>query len=32
VAVRAEDGIATFIFLDGQIRLQTVRYTRQHTS
>ena len=27
-----EDGIDTFIFRDGQIRLQTVRYTLQHTS
>ena len=28
---KAEDGIDTFIFRDGQIRLQTVRYTLQHT-
>jgi ketosteroid isomerase-like protein len=27
---RVEDGIETFIFRDGQIRLQTVRYTVQH--
>jgi ketosteroid isomerase-like protein len=27
---RVEDGIDTFIFRDGQIRLQTVRYTVQH--
>jgi len=26
------NGIDTFIFRDGQIRLQTVRYTLQHTS
>jgi hypothetical protein len=25
-----EDGIDTFIFRDGLIRLQTVRYTLQH--
>ena len=31
-ATRVEDGIDTFIFRDGQIRLQTVRYTVQHTS
>jgi uncharacterized protein (TIGR02246 family) len=30
-ATKAEDGIDTFIFRDGQIRLQTVRYTVQHT-
>ncbi|MFY9932476.1 MAG: nuclear transport factor 2 family protein [Streptosporangiaceae bacterium] len=30
-ATKAEDGIDTFIFRDGQIRLQTVRYTLQHT-
>ena len=29
---KVEDGIDTFIFRDGQIRLQTVRYTLQHTS
>src|SRR5690242_10934434 len=28
---KVEDGIDTFIFRDGQIRLQTVRYTLQHT-
>jgi ketosteroid isomerase-like protein len=31
-ATKVEDGIDTFIFRDGQIRLQTVRYTLQHTS
>ena len=31
-ATKVEDGIDTFIFSDGQIRLQTVRYTLQHTS
>ena len=30
-ATKVEDGIDTFIFRDGQIRLQTVRYTLQHT-
>ena len=30
-ATRVDDGIDTFIFLDGVIRLQTVRYTLQHT-
>jgi len=25
-----EDGIDTFVFADGQIRTQTVRYTLQH--
>ena len=29
---KVEDGIDTFIFSDGLIRLQTVRYTLQHTS
>ena len=29
---KVEDGIDTFIFRDGMIRLQTVRYTVQHTS
>jgi uncharacterized protein (TIGR02246 family) len=29
-ATRVEDGIDTFIFRDGLIRLQTVRYTLQH--
>ncbi len=28
---KVEDGIDTFIFRDGQIVLQTVRYTVQHT-
>jgi len=27
---RVEDGIDTFIFRDGQIRVQTVRYSLQH--
>ncbi len=27
---RVDDGIDTFVFADGQIRLQTVRYTLQH--
>ena len=27
---RADDGVDTFIFRDGMIRLQTVRYTLQH--
>jgi hypothetical protein len=27
---RVDDGIDTFIFADGEIRLQTVRYTVQH--
>jgi ketosteroid isomerase-like protein len=31
-ATKVEDGIDTFIFADGLIRLQTVRYTLQHTS
>jgi hypothetical protein len=31
-ATKVEDGIDTFIFRDGQIVLQTVRYTLQHTS
>ena len=30
-ATRVEDGIDTFIFRDGLIRLQTVRYTVQYT-
>jgi hypothetical protein len=30
-STKVEDGIDTFIFRDGQIRLQTVRYTLQHT-
>ena len=29
-ATRVEDGIDTFVFRDGQIRVQTVRYTLQH--
>jgi SnoaL-like domain len=29
-ATRVDDGLDTFIFRDGQIRLQTVRYTLQH--
>jgi uncharacterized protein (TIGR02246 family) len=31
-ATKVEDGIDTFIFRDGLISLQTVRYTLQHTS
>jgi len=31
-ATKVEDGIDTFIFRDGLIRVQTVRYTLQHTS
>ena len=31
-SAKVEDGIDTFVFRDGQIRLQTVRYTLQHTS
>ena len=30
-STNVEDGIDTFIFRDGEIRLQTVRYTLQHT-
>jgi len=30
-ATKVEDGIDTFIFRDGLIRLQTVRYTLQRT-
>jgi ketosteroid isomerase-like protein len=30
-ATKVEDGIDTFVFRDGLIRLQTVRYTLQHT-
>jgi ketosteroid isomerase-like protein len=30
-ATKVEDGIDTFIFRDGMIRLQTVRYTVQRT-
>jgi ketosteroid isomerase-like protein len=29
-ATRVEDGIDTFIFTDGMIRTQTVRYTLEH--
>jgi ketosteroid isomerase-like protein len=29
-ATRADDGIDTFVFRDGLIRVQTVRYTLQH--
>jgi len=29
-ATRVEDGIDTFVFRDGLIRVQTVRYTVQH--
>ncbi len=29
-ATRVEDGIDTFVFRDGMIRVQTVRYTLQH--
>ena len=29
---RVEDGIDTFIFRDGLIRVQTLRYTLQHKS
>ena len=31
-ATKVEDGIDTFVFSDGLIRLQTVRYTLQHTT
>ncbi len=30
-ATRVDDGIDTFVFSDGMIRVQTVRYTLQHT-
>ena len=30
-ATRVDDGIDTFVFRDGLIRVQTVRYTLQHT-
>ncbi|HEU5388103.1 MAG TPA: nuclear transport factor 2 family protein [Streptosporangiaceae bacterium] len=30
-ATKVEDGIDTFVFRDGQIVVQTVRYTVQHT-
>ena len=29
-ATKVEDGIDTFVFADGLIRTQTVRYTLQH--
>ncbi|HUZ39284.1 MAG TPA: nuclear transport factor 2 family protein [Streptosporangiaceae bacterium] len=29
-AAHVDDGIDTFVFRDGQIRVQTVRYTLQH--
>jgi ketosteroid isomerase-like protein len=31
-ATKVEDGIDTFVFSDGLIRVQTVRYTLQHTN
>jgi hypothetical protein len=31
-ATKVEDGIDTFVFRDGQIVVQTVRYTVQRTS
>ena len=31
-ATRVEDGLDTFIFRDGLIRVQTIRYTLQHKS
>lgn len=31
-ATRADDGLDTFVFRDGLIRVQTIRYTLQHTS
>jgi hypothetical protein len=31
-ATKVEDGIDTFVFRDGLIRVQTVCYTLQHTS
>jgi ketosteroid isomerase-like protein len=30
-ATKVDDGIDTFVFADGQIRVQTVRYTLLHT-
>ncbi len=30
-ATRVDDGVDTFVFRDGLIRVQTVRYTLQHT-
>ena len=29
-ATQADDGLDTFVFRDGQIRVQTIRYTLQH--
>jgi ketosteroid isomerase-like protein len=29
-ATKVDDGIDTFVFRDGQIRVQTIRYTLQH--
>jgi hypothetical protein len=29
-ATKVDDGIDTFVFRDGQIRMQTVRYTLEH--
>ena len=31
-ATRVEDGLDTFVFRDGLIRVQTIRYTLQHKS
>ncbi len=31
-ATKVEDGIDTFVFRDGLIRVQTVRFTLQHTN
>jgi uncharacterized protein (TIGR02246 family) len=31
-ATKVEDGVDTFVFRDGMIRLQTVRYTLQRTN
>ena len=31
-ATRTDDGLDTFVFRDGQIRVQTIRYTLLHTS
>jgi hypothetical protein len=31
-ATRVQDGIDTFVFADGLIRVQTVRYTLEHKS
>lgn len=30
-STRVDDGLDTFVFRDGEIRVQTVRYTLQHT-